>query len=656
MNPILWRPSKQRVRHSHMARFLKGVNREFGLHIHDYATLHRWSVKRLEQFWEYYLRQSGIDLTRPPKQTLSSRTMPGAVWFDGAELSYAANLLKGPGNKTAIISRSETRPTTHMTFDTLRHQVACFASALRRAGVEKGDRVAGYLPNIPETVIAMLGTAAVGAVWTSCSPDFGLQGVLARFGQVEPKVLVTVDGYTYNGKAHSLDDRIKQLVPQIKGLCDVVLVPYLNEQYDLSKLDLPSAVPWSEFAREGGDVELRFDPVGFNDPLFILYSSGTTGLPKGIVHGAGGTLLQHHKEHALHTDIGPEDVVFYYTTCGWMMWNWLVSALARQATIVLYEGSPAYPSIDVLWQLVEETGCTVFGTSPKFLAINREQGKVPGKTADLSSLKAILSTGSPLDREGFRYVYRAIKKDVQLSSICGGTDIISCFMLGNPILPVREEEIQCLGLGMDVAAFNAENQPVVGEQGELVCRSPAPSMPVAFWNDPDGARYRSAYFEKVPGVWVHGDYITITEEGGVIVYGRSDATLNPGGVRIGTAEIYRVVENLPEVEDSLVIGIEEAGDIHVLLFVVLAEGCTLDDALQARIRQALKTEESPRHVPHEIFQVREVPKTMNGKKVELAVRGVFSGTSPANLHVIANAGCLSEYEDLYGRRLALRGE
>ncbi|WP_282011987.1 acetoacetate--CoA ligase [Nitrospina watsonii] len=654
MNPILWRPAKSRVKHSHMQRFLQSVNREFGLDIKTYAQLHRWSVKRLEQFWEYYLRQSGIDLILPPKQTLSSKTLPGAVWFDGAELNYAANLLKGPGQKTAILSRSETRPTQRMSFEELRHQVACFASGLRRTGVEPGDRIAGYLPNIVETVVAMLGTAAVGAVWTSCSPDFGLQGVLDRFGQAEPKVLITVDGYTYNGKRHALDDRIRELAPQLPGLRDVVIVPYLDPDYDPSSLGLHQAMAWREFAREASDVELRFESVGFNHPLFIMYSSGTTGLPKGIVHGTGGTLLQHHKEHALHTDIGPEDVVFYYTTCGWMMWNWLVSALARQATIVLYEGSPAYPSLDVLWQLVEEAGITVFGTSPKYLSINREEGKMPGEVADLSTLKAILSTGSPLDQQSFEYVYRAVKQDVQLSSISGGTDIISCFMLGNPMLPVRSGEIQCLGLGMDVVALNADGKPVVGEQGELACRSPVPSMPVAFWNDADGARYRSAYFERVPGVWLHGDYITITEEGGVIVYGRSDATLNPGGVRIGTAEIYRIVENLDAVRDSLVIGVEEDHDIRVLLFVVLVDGVEWDDAVQQCIRQALKTEASPRHVPHEMFVVQDVPKTMNGKKVELAVRGVFMGRPVANRNVIANAECLDEYESLHAQRLAAR--
>jgi len=522
--------------------------------------------------------------------------------------------------------------------------------------VEAGDRVAGYLPNIPETVVAMLGAASVGAVWTSCSPDFGLRAVLDRFGQVEPKVLVTVDGYTYNGKNHSLEGTLRKLVPELRGLRDVVIVPFLDEGYDPANLGIDQTVLWNAFAAEGRDVELKFEAVGFNHPLFIMYSSGTTGLPKCIVHGTGGTLLQHHKEHALHTDIGPDDVVFYYTTCGWMMWNWLVSALARQAAIVLYEGSPGYPSLDVLWQLAEEAGITVFGTSPKFLAQNLQQKKVPAKIADLSRLKAILSTGSPLHKDCFDYVYRAVKQDVQLSSISGGTDIISCFMLGNPMLPVRAGEIQCLGLGMDVVALDENHEPVIGRKGELACRQPAPSMPVGFWNDPDGSRYRKAYFDTVPGVWLHGDYIKVTKEGGVIVYGRSDATLNPGGVRIGTAEIYRVVENLDAVTDSLVIGVEEEGDIHVILFVVLKEGVELDDALQDRIRTALRAEESPRHVPHEIFQVRGIPKTMNGKKVELAVRDLFLGRPVVNRDVIANPDCLNEYESLHSRRLALRGE
>jgi acetoacetyl-CoA synthetase len=619
------------------------VNAAHHLNLQTYAQLHDWSVKNPEAFWSFYSRQSGIKYRRAPKQILSSKTMPGARWFADAELNYAENLLSGPPDKTAIIGKVEGKPATRMTFGQVSRAVSNFAAALEKRGVRPGDRVAGCLPNIPETVIAHLGAAAIGAVWSSCSPDFGHRGVVDRFQQIEPKILVCVDGYTYNGKPFSTLDTINTL--GIPSLEHIVVIPFLDPSFEKTRVKFPSVFTWNEFCVEA--PPFNYPDFPFNHPLCILYSSGTTGRPKCIVHGAGGTLLQHHKEHALHTDIGADDVVFYYTTCGWMMWNWLVSVLAQGATIVLYEGSPAYPSIETLWQLVEETRISVFGASPKFIALNRQQGLRPGRAADLSSLRTLLSTGSPLDKESFRWVYQQVKSDLTLSSISGGTDIISCFMLGNPMLPVRAGEIQCVGLGMDVVALDDQNRPALNQKGELACRAPAPSMPLYFWQDPGGKKYRHAYFDKVPGVWIHGDYIEINDHGGIIVYGRSDATLKPGGVRIGTAEIYAVIETMAEILDSLVIGVEEANDVTVILFVVLKTG-TLDKSLSEKIKLKLRAETSPRHVPREIYQVQEIPRTINGKKLELTVHDIFKGEQPK--HAPANPECLDEYQAIKSRR------
>lgn len=591
---------------------------------------------------------------RPPDETLSSGAMPGARWFSGAELNYAENLLTAPAEKPAILSKVEGQPLQSLTYGELTTQVTGFAAALTQIGVKPGDRVAGYLPNIPETIIAMLGTAAIGATWTSCSPDFGPQGVRDRFGQVAPKVLVCVEGYTYHGKPYSVIETLRAILPDLPGLQQIVVVPQNNAPVKQKQFHFPFVSIWDQFLGMADPTKFAFRQVPFEHPLFIMYSSGTTGLPKCIVHGTGGTLLQHHKEHALHTDIGPKDVVMYYTTCGWMMWNWLASVLAQQATIVLYEGSPGYPDLHVLWNVIDEAGITVFGTSPKYLSQNIKQGMSPAQSHDLSSLRTILSTGAPLDKECFHWIYHHVKQDVQLASICGGTDIISCFMLGNPMLPVRSEEIQCLGLGMDVVALDEVHRPVVNQKGELACRSPAPSMPVGFWEDPGDAKYINAYFDKVPGTWIHGDYIEIREHGGVIVYGRSDTTLNPGGVRIGTAEIYRIVESIEEVVDSLVIGIEEDDDIRVILFVVAnkqAEGSPLPTE---KIKQKIRKEATPRHVPHEMYEVREVPKTLNGKKMESAIRDLFQGKCLANQSSIANLDCLKEFQEIYYRRLEVK--
>jgi len=497
----------------------------------------------------------------------------------------------------------------------------------------------------------MLGTTAIGAIWTSCSPDFGVQGVKDRFGQVKPKVLVCVEGYVYNGKLYSVIDTLNAIIPTMPSLDHIVVVSQNHSSLKKEKLRFHSVSTWEEFISPEGSPKFLFPQFPFDHPLFIMYSSGTTGLPKCLVHGTGGTLLQHHKEHALHTDIGTEDVVLYYTTCGWMMWNWLASALAQQATIVLYEGSPAFPDLQVLWDLIDEAGITVLGTSPKFISQNVKQGMHPSNAHDFSSLQTVLVTGAPLDKACFTWIYNHVKQDLQLSSICGGTDIISCFMLGNPMLPVRSEEIQCVGLGMDVAALDESNQPVFNQKGELACRSPAPSMPIAFWNDPEGTKYFHAYYDKVPGTWLHGDYIEIRDDGGIIVYGRSDNTLNPGGIRIGTAEIYRIVEAIEGVVDSLVIGVEEDHDIRMILFVVLHQETDGLSHYKETIKRRLREEATSRHVPHEIYEIREVPKTINGKKMESTIRDMFQKKNLVNKSSVANLDCLKEFEEIYARRL-----
>lgn len=633
-----------------MYQFLEAVNEHYSLDLKTYQQLHAWSVKNISEFWKFYSQFANIHFHKTADKILSSKSMPGARWFTGAELNYAENLLRASADKTAIISKAEGQPIRRMTYGRLSDDVTRLASAFKDAGIKAGDRIAGFLPNIPEAVVGHLAAAAVGAVWSSCSPDFGRQGVKDRFGQIEPKILICASGYNYNGKYFPVLETVEALAGEVNSLAHIILVPFPDHAPRKDRINFSSVFTWEEFIGRGASPDFQFHPFPFSHPLCILYSSGTTGLPKCIVHGTGGTLLQHHKEHALHTDINSEDIVFYFTTCGWMMWNWLISALAQQATIVLYEGSPSYPTLETLWKLVEETRITIFGTSPKFLSSNQKQNLIPRQCADLQSLKAVLSTGSPLDAESFRWVYENVNRHVQLSSISGGTDIISCFMLGNPMFPVRAGEIQCLGLGMDVAALDEQNHPVLNQKGELACLSPAPSMPIHFWDDPDGEKYRDAYFNKVPGVWIHGDFIEIKKHGGVLVYGRSDATLNPGGVRIGTAEIYRIVEQLDEIQDSLIIGVEKDTDIRMILFVVLVHPLRLEEPLMKKIKSRLKTEASPRHVPQEIHQVKEIPHTLNGKKVELIVRNIFQGIPVSNKDALANPDCLAEFEALRSQK------
>ncbi|HKZ72708.1 MAG TPA: acetoacetate--CoA ligase, partial [Steroidobacteraceae bacterium] len=547
----------------------------------------------------------------------------------------------------ALLFANERGARRTLSWRELHAEVARVAAGLRELGVEPGDRVAGFLPNLPEAVIAMLAASSLGAVWSSCSPDFGFHGVLDRFGQIAPRVLFCADGYFYAGKRIDSLATVASVLASVPSIERVVVVTYIGEaDADAAAASPlgPKAVRFEAFGTPRST--LRFELTDFDHPLYILYSSGTTGIPKCIVHGAGGTLLQHQKEHLLHTDVRRGDRLFYFTTCGWMMWNWLVSALASGATVVLYEGSPFYPDAGSLWRLAAELRITIFGTSAKYLQAMEKSNFVPARDADLACLRTVLSTGSPLAPEGFEFVYRDVKRDVQLSSISGGTDIVSCFALGNPLLPVYAGEIQCRGLGMAVDIFDDSGRPVRGAQGELVCTAPFPSMPVGFWNDPSGEKYRAAYFERFPGVWHHGDYAAITAHGGVVIHGRSDAVLNPGGVRIGTSEIYRQVEKLPEILESIAVGQDWKGDVRVVLFVRLAPGVELDDALKRRIRDTIRANATPRHVPAKIIAVPDIPRTISGKLTELAVRNVVHGLPVKNTDALANPQALEHFRDL----------
>jgi acetoacetyl-CoA synthetase len=628
-----------------MTRFIETVRRDWSAPVSDYAELHEWSVAQPEQFWRSLWSFCGVIAQVQGEVTLvDGERMPGARWFPQARLNFAENLLRRRDDDVAIIFRGEHRVRRRMTWNELHDTVAQTARALGEAGVQPGDRVAAYLPNIPEAVIAMLATAAVGGTFSSCSPDFGVQGVLDRFGQIEPRVLFSADGYFYNGKSFDCRDKLAEIAAALPSLQRVVVVPYVQEQPNLA--GVPAAVGFEEFIAPHGTGEIDFVHSAFDHPLYIMYSSGTTGVPKCIVHGAGGTLLQHLKEHQLHTDLMPGDRLFYFTTCGWMMWNWLASGLASGATLLLYDGSPFYPSGNALFDYAQEEGMTVFGTSAKFIDALSKAGLEPAASHDLSSLRAMLSTGSPLVPESYDFVYEKVKKDLCLSSISGGTDIISCFALGNPVLPVWRGELQCLGLGMKVEVYDEEGRPMQRGKGELACSAPFPSMPIDFWNDPDGSKYRAAYFGKYPGVWCHGDYVELTVHGGMIIYGRSDAVLNPGGVRIGTAEIYRQAEQLDELLESLVIGQQWQDDVRVVLFVRLREGLTLDDGLRQRIRQQIRRNTTPRHVPARIVQVSDIPRTKSGKIVELAVRKVVHGEQVKNQEALANPEALAQYRDL----------
>ena len=649
MGDLLWTPSAQWIAQANMTTFSRAVAAQTGQAFVDYADLHRWSVEHPETFWSAIW--SFCQVIGDPGQValVAGDSMLAAQWFPTARLNFAENLLRRRDEGPAIYFWGEERQQMTLSWAELTQRVAQCAAALAAAGVGRGDRVAAYMPNHPHTVVAMLAAASLGAIFTSASPDFGVQGVVDRFGQTEPKVLFTVDGYWYNGKAFDIRGKVVEVVDRLPSVEQVVVTPYLASTGGLPDgtfSAIPRAAEWDAWlAPFALEKTPSFVPLPFDHPLYILYSSGTTGVPKCIVHRAGGVLLQHLKEHQLHTDVKPGDRLFYYTTCGWMMWNWLVSGLASGATIVLYDGSPFARQGRILFDLADAVGITHFGTSAKFLDAAAKEGLEPRNTHSLATLRTLLSTGSPLAPEGFEYVYRSIKSDLCLSSISGGTDICSCFVLGNPTLPVYRGEIQCKGLGMAVAVFDEAGRPVVGEKGELVCTRPFPAMPLGFWHDPDGKKYRATYFDRFPGVWTHGDFAEETPRGGFIIYGRSDATLNPGGVRIGTAEIYRQVERLPEVVESLVIGQRWGNDERVVLFVRLRDGVVLDEPLITRIKETIRVNTTPRHVPAKVVQVADIPRTKSGKIVELAVRQVVHGEPVKNVEALANPEALEHFRN-----------
>ena len=633
---IVWQPTLTRAAHARLTVFRVWLEARAGRTFSTYDQLHAFSIAEPAAFWTAVWDFAGVRGDRGSIAVADLHEMPGARFFPDARLNFSENLLRKDDETPAIIAVTETGPERTLSWRELTTTVARVADRLRAEGVQHGDRVCGYVANVPEAVIAALAAAAVGAVWSSCSPDFGAQGVLDRFGQIGPVVLFAVTEYDYGGKRHDCRSKVREIVGRLPSLRRVVLIGTPGVDTGCQHRVSTPGVGWDDWIAAATADTLVCDPLPFNHPLYVMYSSGTTGIPKCIVHGAGGTLLQHLKEHQLHCDVRAGDRVCYFTTCGWMMWNWLVSALASGATMVLYDGSPFHPTGNRLFDLIDRARVTLFGTSAKFIDAVNKVGLRPAETHDLRSMRTLTSTGSPLSPESFDFVYAHIKRDVHLASISGGTDIISCFVGGNPTAPVWRGEIQAPGLGMDVDVFDAAGHPVRGEPGELVCKSAFPSMPVSFWNDPGGAKYRAAYFERFPGVWCHGDWVEITEHGGFIIHGRSDATLNPGGVRIGTAEIYRQVERLPEVLESLAVGQAWQGDERIVLFVRLPEGARLDEALRQRIIQEIRRNTSPRHVPARIVQVPDIPRTKSGKIVELAVRNVIHGREITNREALAN--------------------
>ena len=643
---LLWEPSEERRKQANITRFISFINRSYGLSIHSYDELYRWSIQRIPDFWAAMWEFGGIQASRKYDEVVDDlHKFPGARWFPGARLNFAENLLRYRDDRTAFIFRGETRKSARMTYKELYTQVCRLAGSLREAGITPGDRVVAYMPNLPETAIAMLATTAIGAIWSSCATDLGPQAVLDRFGQVEPKVLFSVDGYCYKGKEFSTLANVTEIAQGLPSLEKVVVVPYISEGPDVSHI--ARATMWQDFLRKGRRDDLNFAQLPFDHPAFIMFSSGTTGKPKCIVQSGGGVLINHLKELMLHVDLKRDDTIFYITTCSWMMWNWLLSALGIGATVVLYDGNVSFPDAGAMWRLIQEEKVSVFGTSASYLTYLKSLGLQPAKDYDLSSLREICQTGSVLSAEGFRYVYQAIKKDLHFNSLSGGTEINGCFAIGVPTLPVYAGELQRPALGMKVNCYDERGKAITDEIGELVCEAPSPSMPLYFWNDPDGQKYREAYFGVYPGVWRHGDYVRINSAtGGITFFGRSDAVLKPSGVRIGTAEIYNQMEKLKEIADSLVVGQEWQGDQRIILFVRLAPGFELTDDLKDKIRKTLRENASPRHVPARIIAVPEIPYTFNMKKVEVAVTNII------NNKPVLNAGALVNPESLdYYRRI-----
>jgi acetoacetyl-CoA synthetase len=646
---LLWEPTPRHRARANVTRYLGWLKTTKGLAFASYEELWRWSVTDVETFWATMLEFFQVIAPRRDSRVLADRQVMGARWFPGVELNYAEHALRRRDARPAVVFRSEGRALSTLTFGDLYRQTAVVASALKELGVHRGDRIVAYMPNIPETLIAFLATASLGAIWSSCPPEFGTRSVLDRFQQIEPRVLFAVDGYRYNGQAYDRLGAVAEIRDNLPSLGATVLVPYLTD-------DLPASATgagvrmWPALFARTAEPSLTFEPVPFDHPLWILYSSGTTGLPKAIVQGHGGILLEHLKAISLHLDLGPDDRFFWFTTTGWMMWNFLVSGLLLGTTVVFYDGSPAYPSIRVLWQLAEEAEVTYFGASAPFLTACMKAGFAPGRELDLGRLRGLGSTGAPLTPEGFGWVYDHVSAEALLGSVSGGTDLCTAFVLSCPLLPVRAGEIQCRGLGAKVEAFDSAGRSIIEEVGELVITEPLPSMPLYFWNDPDGRRYRASYFETFPGVWRHGDWIKITDRGSCVIYGRSDATINRAGVRMGTSDFYRVVDDMPEVLDSLAVDTGRLGrEGQLLLFVVLREGQLLDEALRARIKKRMRHELSPRHVPDEIYAIHEVPRTLNGKKVEVPVKRILAGTPPeeaVSSDAMSNPGALRFFVDL----------
>lgn len=648
---ILWEPSAEQIADTHLVAFMDFLGGRLGRRFVDYADLHAFSIADRAAFWDAVWDWCGV-VGEKGATVLADDGMPGARFFPEARLNFAENLLAPwmeVDEAEALIFRGEDGSSLRLSGRDLRNLVSRLQQWLAAQGVGVGDRVAAMMPNRPETIACMLAATSLGAIWSSCSPDFGVQGVLDRFGQIEPKVLIAIDHYWYGGKVFPILDKLRPIAEGLPGVAAILVVPWSIETEDEAEATafaVPRAVSLPDAIGPIDSAPLTFERLPFNHPLYVLYSSGTTGVPKCIVHGAGGTLLQHLKEHKLQCDVQPGDRVFYFTTCGWMMWNWLASGLAAGATLLLFDGSPFHPEPTVLWDFAAEEWASLFGTSAKYIDSCRKAGLAPIETHDLSGLRLIASTGSPLVGDGFDYIYERVKADVHLASISGGTDIVSCFVGGNPIGPVRRGEIQAAGLGMAVEVWDEAGRPVIGEKGELVCTKAFPSMPVRFWNDPDDRKYRAAYFERFPGIWCHGDFAEVTPHGGFVIHGRSDATLNPGGVRIGTAEIYAQVERIPEVLESLAIGQDWEEDVRVVLFVRLTAGATLDAALEKRIRDAIRTGASPRHVPARIVAVADIPRTKSGKITELAVRDVVHGREVKNREALANPEALDLFRDL----------